>query len=398
MRILLINPSAEGERHSYASPLAKAFSELGHEVFLLSQNANNQGKIAQSISTNTNKHKYIFGLKFELYRYLKMLWQDRQEALKKWQQLFDHINYLKKESNIPDLLFFESLDSTLGHFITNRHFGNRFDLPFSGLLVCPEDPRLMTKSFLRKGPLDHYNLLKSKFCISIGVVVEESIPFLSRLIHKPVILIPDIVNIPEKIYDNSLGHLIKKQAGERFIIGLWGSISHRKGISDFLQMSLNLPLEIFFLVMGGKINPEGLSHSDKEILLKGLSGDIENMLIADRWLSDDELLSGMGSCDLIFAAYPYWRYSSGIIGHAAGVKTPILVNDGFVMANRVNDYNIGFIKQNQVDTSMWVSDNIIAIKKLHNSSSFKERCSRYCEKYSFEQWCKSLALLIELEK
>ena len=33
--------------------------------------------------------------------------------------------------------------------------------------------------------------------------------------------------------------------------------------------------------------------------------------------------------------------------------------------------------------------------KLKSSSSFEEGCLKYCERYGYEQWLKSLALLIE---
>jgi glycosyltransferase involved in cell wall biosynthesis len=228
--------------------------------------------------------------------------------------------------------------------------------------------------------------------------MEEAIPVLSNLIHRPVIELPDIVSIPESIKDNLFGELVRNRAGNRFIIGIWGSLEQRKGTTEFLQMCLKLPSEKYFFVMGGRIHYNSWPEKDKKILQQSNAGNLENLLIHDQWLTDDELLSGMFSCDLIFAAYPVWKFSSGIVGKAAAIGTPILVNDGFLMARRVKDYNIGFVKQAQADVTKWVSNNIAEIKKLRNSSSFKEGCLKYCEKYSYEQWCKALAQLIEPQK
>ncbi len=253
----------------------------------------------------------------------------------------------------------------------------------------------MSKSFFRKGIFDPYHILKSRWCISIRVLTEEAIPILSRLIHKHVIELPDIVSIPESIQDNSLGELVRSRAGDRFIIGFWGSLEQRKGTSEFLQMSLKLPSEKYFFVMGGRIPHDGWPEKDKYILKESTSGIIENLVIVNQWLTDDELLSGMVSCDLIFASYPGWRFTSGIIGKAAAVRIPILVNDGFLMAKRVKYFNIGFVKQEQADVTLWVSDNIDTIKKLRSSSTFIEGCLKYCERYGYEQWRKSLAHLIE---
>ena len=189
--------------------------------------------------------------------------------------------------------------------------------------------------------------------------------------------------------------LIRNRAGARFIVGIWGSLEQRKGTNEFLQMFLKLPSERYFFVMGGQIHLESWSEKDKNILQQCTSGIIENLMIFDRWLTDDEFLSGMFSCDLIFAVYPEWRFTSGIIGKAALVGVPILVNDGFVMARRVKDYNTGFVKQKQTDIATWISDNITEITKLRSSSSFKGGCLKYCERYGYEQWSKSLAQLIE---
>jgi hypothetical protein len=398
MRILLITPVAEGEHHSYTASLAKAFSGLGHEVLHFSQNDEKSKKINQSITANTNNFKFLFNIYFKFRNFGMIFWQVRKQALEKWQFLFDHIHNLQRDSNRPDLLFFESLDASIGHYMTKRYFDHKLAIPFSGILVCPKDTRLTNKNFFRKGPFDPYNILKSRSCRSIGVLVEEYVPVLTILIRKPVIVLPDIVTVPGSIHHNYFGETILRRAGSRFIIGIWGSLSERKGINEFLQMSLNSPSWKYFFVMGGQINSKISLEEDINVLQQSLSGEKENLLISDRWLSDDELLSGMFSCDLIFAAYPDWRFSSGIIGHAAVVRVPILVNDGFVMAKRIKEFNIGFVKQKQTDLTMWVSDNIAAIKKLRNSSIFKEGCSKYCESYGYKQWCKSLAHLIEPQK
>jgi hypothetical protein len=397
MRILLITPVAEGERHSYTASLAKSFFDLGHEVIHFSQNYEKLKRIDQSTPAFAKKSKYLSSIYFKFSKYGIKQWKIRQGALINWQFLFKHINNLRKDSKNPDLLFFESLDASVGHYVTKRLINKKLNVPFSGILVCPENTRLMTKSYFRRGPFDPYNILKSKWCTSIGVVIEEAIPVLAMLVHKPVIVLPDIVSIPEPVQDNSLGELIRNRAGSRFVIGIWGSLAKRKGISEFLQMSIKEPAEKYFFVMGGRIKHEGLPENDINIMQQSISGKIGNLLIVDKWLSDDELFSGMLSCNLIFAAYPEWRFSSGIIGHAAVAKVPILVNDGFEMAKRVRDFKIGFVKENLSDVAVWISDNIDAIIKLKSSSVFEEGCSKYCETYGYGQWCKSLGNLIKIQ-
>jgi hypothetical protein len=396
VRILLITPAAAGGHHlEYKALLEKAFTELGHEVFHFSNNNEKIRKITQLASVDIRKSNYISKTYAKFVKHRISQWQVHWEAIKNWRLLSDHIHNLQKESNRPDLLFFECLDALLGQYLTNRDIERKFTIPFSGILFSPTDTRLIPKSIFSRGLFDPYHILKGRLCQSIGVLMEESVPMLSSLIQKPVIELPDIVSVPESIQDNSLGESIRNRANGRFIIGIWGALQTRKGTSDFLKMCLNLPSEQFFFAMGGKISHESWPANDEQIFKQSASGNIENLAIFDRWLSDDDLLSGMASCDLIFAAYPGWKFTSGIIGKSAALKIPLLVNDGFIMDKRVRDFNIGFVKDEQADTTVWVLNNIIAIKELRNSSSFNEGCLKYCERYGYEQWRKSLAHLIE---
>lgn len=399
MRILLITPSNAGGHHNeYKILLAKAFSELGHEVLHFPQNSSNIKTINKSIPSFFLQYKFLTKPYLKYQKYVKELWQIRKNALTNWNVLFNHITYLQDNSYPPDLLFFECLDVSIGQYLTKKDIDKRLRIPFSGILISPNDTSNMTKSFFRKGFFDPYHLLKSKWCLSIAVLMDEAGPLVSSLVHKPVIVLPDIVSNPVKVQDNSLRTAIRTRAKGRFTFGIWGSLEQRKGTTEFLQTCLTLPKDNYFFVMGGCVHHDGWPEKDKIILDEILLGIHENIIVFDKWLTDDELLSGMKACDLIFAAYPHWRFSSGIVGKAAAVGVPILVNDGFVMARRVNDFNIGFVKQEQDDTSTWLSNNIDSIKKLRTSTSFRDGCLKYCESNSFEKWCKSLKHLIEPQK
>ena len=208
MRILLITPSDAGGHHNeYKTLLSKAFSDLGHDVLHFSQSNENSININQSTPAFVKNSKYLSNVYFMYQKYRISVWHIRQRALQNWQVLFRHIQYLQNNSIRPDLLFFESLDVFTGCYLTKWDIDNKLTIPFSGILISPSDKRLMTKKFFRKGPFDPYQILKSNWCKSIGVLMEEAIPIMSKLIHKPVIELPDIVSIPISNQDNSLGEL-----------------------------------------------------------------------------------------------------------------------------------------------------------------------------------------------
>ena len=380
MRILLVCSTADGGHYSENKAfLTKAFSEIGHEVLPFHQSIQKTKKIS----------KYIPG-------YARTRLQIRLDALLALRILAEFIQHLRNNSQCPDFLYFAFLDEWMGQYLTRWDFDSQLGIPFSGTLFSPPTVHQMAKTILRQGPFDRYNVLKSKWCRSVCLMFEEAIPVLMGLIKKPVYEIPDVVAVPPTKQDNSFGEHIRNIAGHRFIIGLWGALEIRKGTSEFLQMPLGLPSEEFFFVMGGRIHGQDKWPENEKLLLpQSKSGIIENLIILDQWLSDDELWSGMRACDLIFAAYPGFRFTSGIIGKAAALRIPILVNDGFVMARRVRDFNLGFVKQEKADVTRWVSGNIGRIKELRGSLPFQEGCLKYCERYGYGQWKRALTHLIE---
>lgn len=393
MRILLINAATSGHHLGYKELLDRALGELGHEVLHFSQSNEiaRQGDPSFPICAKKSGHPSMV-----FFKSITVRWHIRQQALDKWELLSDYIRHLKKTSKRPDLLFFAYIDASIGQYLTKWDIESKLTVPFSGILFQPRDTRLMRRRFFRKGPFDPYNVLKSRWCKSVAVLMEEAIPFLSILIHKPVVELPDVISIPESVQDNSLGELIPSRAGGRFIIGLWGSLEQRKGISEFLKMVQKLPQEEYFFIIGGNnYKFKDWPENDKYLFQKGAAGNIENLLVIDRWLSDDELLSGLLSCDLIFAAYRDWRFSSGIIGKAAAARVPILVNDGFLMAKQVRNFSIGFVKEESSDVTNYILNNIETIIQLKRSNSFNAGCLEYCERFSYKQWRKSLARLIE---
>lgn len=383
MRILLISPSAAGGHYSeYKGLLTRTFTELGHEVLHFPQHDIKSQIVNQCVPA-----------------FARVRLQIRRDALESWKALQACLTHLIENSKCPDLIFFAYLDESIGQYVAKRAIDRKINIPFCGLLFSPPYARRMSKGLLRQGPFDRYSMLKSRWCMSVGVLIEEAIPEFSLLIHKPVIELPDVVSIPGVIQDHSLGEFIRRRADGRLVIGMWGILDKRKGTGEFLCLHPDLSSDRYFFVMGGRIHEkESWPENDKNILDRSISGAIENLLTIGRWLSDDELLSGMLSCDLIFAAYPGFRFSSGIIGKAAALGIPILVNDGFVMARRVKDYNLGFVKPEQADASQWISDNITQIKTLQGSSSFKEGCLKYCERNGYERWSQSLAQLIGPQK
>lgn len=388
MRILIINSSESGHHPEYRSFLEKAFTELGHEVYHFTQ-VNGQINSGSSY-TNNSLFQPLSKIKNKILKH----WNIRKRALLNLKEISCYIKTLNKDLKKPDLIFFACLDTFTGQNLLKYDINRYLSVPFSGILFQPRDTKKMTRSFFRRGPFDPSQVLKSKKCKNIAVLIEERIPEISGIIAKPVYPLPDIVVISENVTDTELSKLLSEKAKNRFIIGLFGSLELRKGIAEFLELVEKLPKNDFFFIMAGQHKIEKRTDKDKQVFEQGISGNIENLLIFNRWLTDDELYSGMKYCNLIFAAYHNWKYSSGIIGKSAALGVPILVNDGYLMAKRVKEYNLGFIKNESTDILTWISNNLDMMKQIGDTESFKKGCSSYCEKFGYEAWLYSLKKII----
>lgn len=164
---------------------------------------------------------------------------------------------------------------------------------------------------------------------------------MSDLVRKPVIALPDPTDMTLQLDDkaNSLTSALSDFGNGRPIVIAAGFIQRSKGILDLLSVVSDLPN--FAFVLAGQIHWK--SFNEDEVYLINCARNLENVFVLDRRLSDSELDSAISTSSAVFAAYIDFPHSSNIICKAAHYKVPVIVRDGYLMAERVRKYALGAI-------------------------------------------------------
>lgn len=137
---------------------------------------------------------------------------------------------------------------------------------------------------------------------------------------------------------------LRKQYGikDSSIIFLhFGVMSHRKGTIELLRAILNLDNKrnrtfIFAGQITQQIRDEFFQLKDK-ITAKGIE-----IIVIDRLLEFDELMSLCNTADCIIAPYLETGCSSGVIGYGAIFGKPIIGNSNGLLGELIRDNNLGY--------------------------------------------------------
>jgi hypothetical protein len=190
-----------------------------------------------------------------------------------------------------------------------------------------------------------------KLCRSICILDEGIANRMSEDIGKPVIALPDPPDDRIAADDNEkvLGDRLKCFAAGRPIIGLFGHLQKSKGLLSFLKAA-RMPSSqgICFALAGEMLWP-----ADPELAreIRSLLDGSENLwLHLERIPTESALTYLMSSCEVLAACYEEFPYSSGIQAKAAALEKPLIVSEGFLMAERNMRYRMGpVIPQGQPD-------------------------------------------------
>ena len=250
----------------------------------------------------------------------------------------------------PDLVFFNWLDNYLSHYLPHPIIDYVFPYNWSGIYFRPGILRFGERSLTGLGePLAHYAVAKSSRCQALAMLNEELVEELQQELRKPVIAFPDITDETPPEPNFSLAKEIREKAGSRKVIGLIGSLSKRKGILTLLESAQQSTQENWFFVLAGAL-VENLFHQDFDRRLTDdyrrvkqfIESPPPNCFFYLESIPDDGKFNAViDACDVLFAAYENFPYSSNLLTKAAVFKKPIIVSEGFCMAERVKKFRFG---------------------------------------------------------
>jgi glycosyltransferase involved in cell wall biosynthesis len=241
----------------------------------------------------------------------------------------------------PDLVFFAKLDAwmqgALSPWLLDRV--NLFRYPWSGLYFHPnhfyEKPMW---PWVRRGPLAPTAILRSRWCKAVAVLDETVAARLQAELGKPVVAFPDLADDSAPDAALPLAREIRSRAAGRTVVAVLGGLDRRKNIFGLLDAAERLPEEKWFFVFVGynPFQPEAIGE------LEARAGRRSNCLVHPHRLEDESAFNAViECCDIVFAAYRRFPFSSNMATKAAAFGKRVLVSKGAVLEKRVVQHRLG---------------------------------------------------------
>jgi hypothetical protein len=208
---------------------------------------------------------------------------------------------------------------------------------------------------------------------SAGILDEGICEAMSTVIAgKPVFVFPDITDgsLSGGDFPEGLGGKLKALAAGRPIVSLTGHLQWTKGIDVFTQAASHPALRDIFFFLGGEVMWRDISPELRKALESAWEG-LPNLYAHLKHLSEKTMNSVVAVSDVIVATYREFPNSSNALTKAAVFKRPIVVSEGYLMAERVRKYGLG-----EVVSEGDVEALVAAIQKMIQPDYYNNLCKR----------------------
>ena len=343
-RICLVDFRLGGHHPLYLSCFARSFLQLGYLVDIYSPEVSTcREKIIEALPSldlsnvdfvhtdaSTHKQTRVLGCR----SFFKLI------------KLEQEINAQERAGGFQyELVFFAFLDD-LTHidFKLPYLFKLPFTKRFSGLLVAPLDRTLKEQTFLS-------NLLTTSFIErkranfhEIGLLTENLQAEVEDKLHRKTTIYPDFcLETSQTGVDSKLKNNLLQRKRGRIVTGLFGSIFPRKSLELLLECVRQSDPNSHFFIVAGKIAWDLFSDEEQRRIKEVIAKPPENLLICDEWIESEAVFDSVfQTCDVIFAYYRGFKKSSNIITKGAFYNIPVIVNESFLLGERVRKYKLGY--------------------------------------------------------
>jgi glycosyltransferase involved in cell wall biosynthesis len=195
---------------------------------------------------------------------------------------------------------------------------------------------------IRRGLIGHYAVFQSSRCKAVAILNEDVARELQSQLRNPVIIFPDVTDESKPDVDFLVAQQIRDKARGRKVIGLLGSLNKRKGFMTLLEVSQKAIKEDWFFVFIGSFSEHSFDSEDLMKINSNLQEPPPNCFFYFNFVPDGSSFNALvNQCDILFAAYENFPYSSNLLTKAAVFQKPILVSENFCMGQRVEKFKLG---------------------------------------------------------
>lgn len=312
---------------------------------------------------NYQKSKNVNSLRFKV-------WQN-------WQELKANFRNVHQKVDFMFIMWFDDFKFHSDHPILLKFFLRYFNWTFK----CPWIGINVHQVHFRKKTNNHEIWCKElitnhSYCRGVGIFDEGILGKYQGVITKSVYLFPDVTKTEKA---NSLDKSNSKK------IVLPGVGDRRKGILRFIksaELAVNKDWEFIIL---GKINWNDFTDTEQLEITQTLNsqrvhctGFIESEALMNEYVDH---------ADLIFAAYEDFPHSSNILTKAAAFNKFVLVNEGFLMAERIRNYQIGLVIQQNIELDL--------NRVYDNTKNLNPKFNEYLQLHSIGQLNKVLESIVK---
>jgi glycosyltransferase involved in cell wall biosynthesis len=241
-----------------------------------------------------------------------------------------------------DLVFFACIyDRQFEHFVRAERL---FGFPWAGLYLHARSFRMPGSPVPYLGGLPCPERIFDSPSLRAAAVLDEGAaePLGKIMGGKPVLLFPDITvrGLPPDNDQSGLARKIKDFAAGRPIVSLTGHLQWTKGIDVFTEAAAHPDMKGVFFFLGGEVNWGKISCTEKAKLHQAWE-ELPNLYAHLQHLPEPTMNSIYAASDIVVAAYRSFPNSSNALTKAAVFERPIVVSDGYLMAERVRGFGLG---------------------------------------------------------
>lgn len=331
--IALVDPISGGHHEMYLKIYSDIVSRLGYEVWIFTPNPKAVRQKPGISYFQLPKHQIeahnLPVITFAI-QWIKTLihWWDIGKTLQEKK---------KKFGVTPRLVFFTWLDSYLHPVIFPWMIELLFPYPWSGLYFHPRHYRV-----LNTHTMDQDHLLLSKKCLSVAVLDEGVKERMEKFLGKPVFVFPDVTDV--SVSDRVLPEVreIKKRAGNRKIVGIFGSLEKRKSILEFLDIASLDSRQKYFFLFAGSLQWSTFTEKEKKRILGSLKDNLRNVWFYPKTGISDAQFNGLVRVsNIISVLYKDFPHSSNLLTKAAYFGKPVIAFDQYTIGERTKKYHLG---------------------------------------------------------
>jgi glycosyltransferase involved in cell wall biosynthesis len=341
--IALVDTLWGGHHPTYLKFFAKTLLDLGNEVISLCPEPEEMNLWIASHCPELQPRFHSFELHEPATRPIPIRrLQAKAMAVARWQRVAQSIQEISsKLGKAPDITFFAWLDTYLG--LIPAITDTIFPYPWSGLYFQPGYLRIPPKlQWMRHGILNPLSVLKSSHCPVVAVLDEGIADKLQQKLNKPVVTFPDITDESAPDINFEIAQKIRAKAAGRKIIGLLGSLDKRKGTLTLLEVSQQVS-DRWFFVFAGRLPEPAFTAAELAKIEEIVKANPDNCFFYWNSIPDGSGFNAVVQvCDVLYAAYENFPYSSNILTKAAIFEKPVIASKNYCMGERVEKFNLGY--------------------------------------------------------